>query len=199
MSLKHAILVLLETEPASGYDLYKQFKQSLGYFWNASHQQVYQQLKRMSEDGWLDYSAEIQSDRPDRKVYRMTDKGREALLAWLNAPVKPNKLNDALLVKLFGGDSLPPGTLIDELDRHTAIHRHTLDKLLAIQSQYERMPEDQRRPWELPFLTLRRGILGEQAWLDWAQETRAVLEKRLNETAGKRSDPLGSARSAIES
>lgn len=178
MSLKHAILVLLETEPASGYDLYKQFKQSLGYFWNASHQQVYQQLKRMTEDGWLKYSAESQSDKPDRKVYRMTDKGRKALISWISTPVKPNKINDALLVKLYGGDQVPPEALIEELERHTAIHRHTLDKLLAIQSQYEHLPDDQRPAWELPFLTLRRGILGEEAWLVWAAETHQALERR---------------------
>ena len=41
MSLKHAILTLLESQPGSGYDLVKRFKDGLGYFWNAKHQQVY--------------------------------------------------------------------------------------------------------------------------------------------------------------
>ena len=51
MSLKHAILILLETEPGSGYDLVKRFKAGLGYFWNAKHQQVYQELKKLSAAG----------------------------------------------------------------------------------------------------------------------------------------------------
>ena len=56
MSLKHAILILLETEPGSGYDLVKRFKAGLGYFWNAKHQQVYQELKKLSEAGWLAFA-----------------------------------------------------------------------------------------------------------------------------------------------
>ena len=82
MSLKHAILVLLETEPGSGYDLLKRFREHMGYFWNASHQQIYQQLKWMHEAGWLVVSTEPQQGKPDRKVYELTPQGHEALLAW---------------------------------------------------------------------------------------------------------------------
>lgn len=177
MSLKHAILVLLETEPSSGYDLVKQFKESLGYFWNASHQQVYQQLKRMTEVGWLEFEHEPQADKPDRKVYRVTPEGRAALKKWLAEPAKPNKINDALLVKLFAGTSTEMPVLIEEIRRHYGIHRHTLDKLRAIEARYQAMPADQQALWRLPYLTLRRGILGEEAWLNWADETLAELTK----------------------
>ena len=80
MSLKHAILILLETEPGSGYDLVKRFKAGLGYFWNAKHQQVYQELKKLSEAGWLAFAEETQETRPDKKVYRLTPAGHSELL-----------------------------------------------------------------------------------------------------------------------
>ena len=175
MSLKHAILVLLETEPSSGYDLLKQFKQSLGYFWNASHQQVYQQLKQMTLDDWIEFSVESQPDKPDRKVYRMTDRGRQALLDWLAQPVKPNRINDALLVKLYAGHLTEPDALLAELERHRSLHQHTLDKLKAIETQFQQLSPERKQTMRLPYLTLRRGLLGEEAWLTWADEVHQEL------------------------
>ncbi|MCV6614678.1 MAG: PadR family transcriptional regulator, partial [Cellvibrionaceae bacterium] len=79
MSLKHAILTLLETEEGSGYDLLKRFQARLGYFWNASHQQIYAQLKSLRQEQLIDYKLEPQSDKPDKKVYTLTNEGKTAL------------------------------------------------------------------------------------------------------------------------
>lgn len=176
MSLKHAILILLESEPGSGYDLVKRFKAGLGYFWNAKHQQVYLELKKLSEAGWLDCQAQAQETRPDKKVYRLTPSGHAELLRWLGEPVQPNKINDALLVKLFGGAHTSAANLREEMQRHVAVHRKTLDSLLAIERDYQALPADQRQALRLPYLTLRRGILGEQSWLAWAAEVQVALD-----------------------
>ncbi|MFT5717938.1 MAG: PadR family transcriptional regulator AphA, partial [Oleiphilaceae bacterium] len=57
-------MVLLETEAGSGYDLLKRFKQRLGFFWQASHQQIYQQLKVMHQDGLINFQREVQQGKP---------------------------------------------------------------------------------------------------------------------------------------
>lgn len=175
MSLKHAILILLESEPGSGYDLVKRFKAGLGYFWNAKHQQVYLELKKLSEAGWLAFEEEVQGSRPDKKVYRLTPAGHAELLRWLGEPVAPNRINDALLVKLYGGALTDAANLREEMVRHVAIHRKTLDSLQAIERELLALPEAERLAWRLPYLTLRRGILGEQAWLAWADEVAQAL------------------------
>lgn len=184
MSLKHAILILLESEPGSGYDLLKRFKEGLGYFWNAKHQQVYQELKKLNEAGWLDCQAQAQETRPDKKVYRLTPSGHAELLRWLGEPVQPNKINDALLVKLFGGAHTSTANLREEMQRHVAVHRKTLDSLLAIERDYQALPTEQRQALRLPYLTLRRGILGEQSWLAWAAEVEAELGSAASAIAG---------------
>ena len=51
----------------------------------------------------------------------------------------------------------------------------TLDSLLAIERDYLALLAEQRAGWRLPYLTLRRGILGEQAWLAWADEVALEL------------------------
>lgn len=175
MSLKHAIMVLLETEAGSGYDLLKRFKQRLGFFWQASHQQIYQQLKAMHQEGLINCQLEAQLGKPDRKVYSMTEVGHRELLAWLNAACKPQKVNDSLLVKLYGGHLLDSAVLLDEIQQHKKQHEKALAIMLEMELQYKQLIGVEKNRLALPFLTLRRGILGEQAWLSWAEEVEALL------------------------
>ncbi len=177
MSLKHAILVLLETEPSSGYDLLKHFKRSLGYFWNAKHQQVYQQLKSLAENGLITYDVQTQEGKPDKKVYAITPSGIDELKRWLNSPVKPSKINDALLVKIYGGHLADNDALQAELEEHIHTNEQTLNELLDIEKIYLALPETERNKYQLPYLTLRRGILSEQTWLAWADEARKTIKK----------------------
>ena len=178
MSLKHAILVLLETDPGSGYDLLKRFKERLGYFWNASHQQIYMQLKKMSQDGLLDFEQQTQSGKPDRKVYKITQDGHQALLDWIEAPVKVSRVNDALLVKMYAGHLVDSQIIQREIAQHVAVHSAMLDTFLALEKNYLAMAKPQQKSYALPYLTLRKGILGEQAWLAWAQEVEVFLAAR---------------------
>jgi PadR family transcriptional regulator AphA len=177
MSLKHAILVLLETEPGSGYDLMRHFKSRLGYFWNAKHQQIYQQLKLLNEEGLISCELASQPGKPDKKIYSITAAGEVALGEWLASEVKPSKVNDALLVKLYGGHLTSCDNLLEEISRHQAFHEKTLCELLKIEQSYQQLPEDKQEKYRLPYITLRRGIIGEEAWLAWAEEAKKAIKK----------------------
>lgn len=168
-------MVLLETEAGSGYDLLKRFKQRLGFFWQVSHQQIYQQLKTMHQDNLINCQLETQQGKPDRKVYTMTKAGHTELLAWLNTSCKPQKINDSLLVKLYGGHLLDKTVLLGEIRQHKNQHEKALAIMLEMQRQYQQLDDKEKKKLALPFLTLRRGILGEQAWLNWAEEVEALL------------------------
>lgn len=69
MALEHAILVSLLEQPGSGYELARRFERSIGYFWTATHQQIYRVLKRMESGGWIDVREVPQQARPDKKEY----------------------------------------------------------------------------------------------------------------------------------
>jgi PadR family transcriptional regulator AphA len=90
--------------------------------------------------------------------------------------VKPAKVNDALLVKLYGGHLTNTENLLNELERHQTTHITTLNKLLKIEHTYLQLPSDKQSKYLLPYLTLRRGILGEKAWLTWAKEARKMIK-----------------------
>ncbi|MFT6028949.1 MAG: PadR family transcriptional regulator AphA [Oleiphilaceae bacterium] len=177
MSLKHAILVLLETEPSSGYDLLKQFNNSLGYFWNAKHQQIYQQLKLLSNENLIECKLEEQHGKPDKKIYKITKLGVSELSSWLSVSVKPNKINDALLVKIYGGHLTQTDNLLSELENHLYLHKKTLFQLKQIEQKYLKLSSELQEKYKLPYITLRRGILGEEAWLVWANEAIKMIKK----------------------
>lgn len=177
MSLKHAILVLLETEPGSGYDLLKQFNNSLGYFWNAKHQQIYQQLKLLLVEGLIDCELEEQNGKPDKKVYKINQAGVAELADWLSNSVKPNKINDALLVKIYGGHLIDNNNIVSELEAHLSLHQKTLKQLKQIEKKYLDLSPEVQEKYKLPYITLRRGILGEEAWLTWANEALEMVKK----------------------
>jgi len=177
LSLKHAILLMLEHEPSSGYDLLKQFRESLGYFWNAKHQQIYRQLKQLSDEKLITHVDTPQAHKPDKKVYRITTDGQSELYAWLSSPTQPNKINDGLLVKIYGADVGDPEKILEELERHIALHQHTLGKLKAIEERYLAASQEQQQKYRYPYITLRRGILGEEAWLKWAEEASHLFKK----------------------
>src|SRR3954466_3110656 len=86
MALEHAILVSLPERAGSGYELARRFDKSIGYFWSATHQQIYRVLKRMEGSGWLNSESVTQEGRPDKKVYAVSEAGRAELARWIAEP-----------------------------------------------------------------------------------------------------------------
>ena len=100
MALEHAILVSLMEHSGSGYELARRFDKSIGFFWRATHQQIYRTLKRMNESGWVDQQTVEQVGRPDKKVYSLSASGRELLRDWVSSPTPLQSLRDDLGVKI---------------------------------------------------------------------------------------------------
>jgi PadR family transcriptional regulator AphA len=65
--------------------------------------------------------------------------------------------------------------LLDKMRQHKEQHYKSLSIMLEIQQKFETLNNNERKNLAFPFLTLRRGILGEQAWLVWADEVEAFL------------------------
>lgn len=175
MSLKHAILVLLEQKPGSGYDLAQRFKGGIGHFWNASHQQIYQELKKLSGRMLVDFEVQAQSERPDRKHYRITAAGRAALKAWLLEPTRPERFNSALLVKIYAAYLADPVALAAELEQKLTGHRKRLEEYLGLEQSYLAKGSRISRKQSQMYLTLRCGIRYEWNWIELLTEAKALL------------------------
>ena len=97
MSLRHAVLGLLVEHPASGYDLLRQFEQSLANVWPATQSQLYGELAKLAADEQVTVSAE---GPRGRKEYAITDAGRAELRRWL-LEERPRRRRDDLLLRVF--------------------------------------------------------------------------------------------------
>ena len=86
MSLRHGLLGLINYEPMTGYELTKEFEQSLGFFWHTNFQQIYKELDTMEKNGWLVSERVMQTEKPNKRVYFITPKGKQELLDWLSSP-----------------------------------------------------------------------------------------------------------------
>lgn len=175
MSLKMAVLGLLDVEPGSGYALLQRFRNSLGFFWQTTHQQLYKELHALHAEGLVDCEEVAQDGRPDKKVYTLTAKGGEELDRLLAAAAEPAKIRDPLLVKLFAGRRVSPQQLRAELDAHKAQHEQTLATYRLLQQSLAALPVRRRARYRHPELTLRLGIRFEEAWLAWCEEVKAEL------------------------
>src|SRR5688500_14221640 len=102
MALEHALLVALREQPASGLELAQRFGRSLGFFWSATHQQIYRVLGRMEGDAWVRVEPVAQQGRPAKKLYHVTPLGQTALAHWLAEPSPDPPLRSDLAVRLRG-------------------------------------------------------------------------------------------------
>ena len=129
MSLKHALLGFINYGPMTGYEIKKFFDTSVAHFWNAELSQIYPALKGMESDGLVEMQVDVQDDRPNRKVYSITEDGRDELRRWLAQPAEPEQIREPLLIKVFFGASLPKEDLVNILQNQVEQHRQYLRNL----------------------------------------------------------------------
>src|SRR4029077_14181182 len=99
----YAVLTLLELlGPATPYDLKQALEQSIENFWPVPHTTFYAEPARLARGGLLTVRQEQSGRR--RKLYELTELGREALRAWTGSPdVTPPQLRDEGVLKIFAG------------------------------------------------------------------------------------------------
>ncbi|KAB2854384.1 MAG: PadR family transcriptional regulator [Sphingopyxis terrae] len=115
MSLRMLILAIVEAKPSTGYAITKEFDAVAGFFWRASHQQVYRELAALADEGLVRFKDVAQEGRPDKKVHAITVAGRRAFAEWYAQPQDIPRLNDPLMVKVFTGELGGVDNLIEQL------------------------------------------------------------------------------------
>lgn len=134
MSLRHAILGLLERRPSTGYELAQMFDLSLATAWHASHSQIYPELSKLEDAGLV----EVVARGPRRsKTYALTDAGRDELRRWLvEEPPDRSQRNEGA-VRLFLGQLLDAGDRRAVFERDLAHVEEQTEQLRGLQSRLE--------------------------------------------------------------
>ncbi|MCE5169450.1 PadR family transcriptional regulator [Paenibacillus profundus] len=172
-TLSYGLLGLLASESCSGYDLMLRIQP----FWQAKHSQIYPLLAKLEREGFVQYVRIEQRDKPDKKVYSLTEKGTEAVLEWLGEPPAEQSSRDELSLKtkciwMTQRDiSIPLFlTRLKQLETRTAYY----EKLL------QRIPEEERHVHSKHFgdyVLLHRAISLAGAQIEWCRWVVNMLEQ----------------------
>jgi DNA-binding PadR family transcriptional regulator len=177
VSLRYAILSLLAHDPLSGYELMKLFDGSVGYFWHASHPQIYKELARLERNGDVTHRSVEQRGRPTKKIYSMSEQGRQALLAWLRLPPKTQRVKDEMMLKMFSSGLLEPEEAVDLLTRHRELYRARLQKYQELERFLRSGAVTANRMRLGAYLTLLRGIRHARTYVEWCDEAMELLHQ----------------------
>ncbi|RBP65609.1 PadR family transcriptional regulator [Brevibacterium sanguinis] len=126
MSLRSALLALLRVGPLSGYDLQKQFSQSVGHVWHAPDSQIYPALRKMAVEGLVVAEEQTRGERGMRRVYHVTEAGDKAFLEWMNSPPEYQRTRDAAHLRAAYLESAEPAAARAFLRAHIDHWRHEL-------------------------------------------------------------------------
>lgn len=135
MDVKTVCLGMLTDGAASGYDLKKQFESTFGHFFSAGYGSIYPALSSLAEDGMVDCEEIPQEGKPDRKLYRITDAGREHLLTALDKPDPSHKVRSEFLATMCFAH-LMTGKQI------RAVLEHRLDEIRQYLEMFESFEAD---------------------------------------------------------
>jgi DNA-binding PadR family transcriptional regulator len=182
VGLPHAILVSLCEQSGSGYELAHRFDRSIGYFWSATHQQIYRTLRAMEDDRWVTARVVAQRGRPDKKVYTVSDAGRAELARWIAEPLtgRGGALSDTrtrdVAVKLRGAAHGDPAALRQQITALRAERAQLLDTYRGFEKRQFPDPSTLQDSALHQYLVLRGGIRAEESTIDWLDEVTAALQ-----------------------
>jgi DNA-binding PadR family transcriptional regulator len=193
-TLGYALLGLLARRPRTGYELTQALRAPLGYFWNASHSQVYPELARLQTAQLVRHRIVDGPGPRDTKQYSVTASGRRALTEWAVTPSDPPPQRDEFLLKVYSIWTADPQRARPMIETQRSQHIARLAEYERIQARMIRGCEDElrdpRRPAFAAYATLRRGLSFERhaiAWCDWMIESLAGTEP--SDTMPRRQSP----------
>lgn len=165
--MRMPLLALLAKEPAHGYELKSQLEQIFGEAYPAPNiGQIYVTLQRLERDGLVCSQDVVQATRPNKRVYELTDAGREAVINWIDKTSEGPRIRDEFFMKL--ALSLLTGTS----DRLGLINRQRRHYLAQMRSLSELGVAADRR---IPRLLIEGAMLHLKADLDWLERCQEEL------------------------
>lgn len=190
MALGHAVLAALLEGEASGYELSKRFDVSVANFWSTTPQQLYRELERLESQGLLAARVVEQPRRPNKRLFSLTEAGRDELHAFTTRPARPTAIRDDLLVKLQALDAGDPDAVtaalaerLEQARAKLALYDRLRERLLGDRDEATYLRDDERVG---PYLTLMAGRMFEQQSQRWITTVLEILAQRSgHEQAGR--------------
>ena len=170
--LAYGLLSLLSTNPMTGYDL----TIKINKFWQSTHSAIYPLLSELEEEGCVEPELVKQSDKPDKKVYSLTQRGRDMLREWFISEASQPVIRDEMSLKLCCMQVMEEELVeqfLQELENRYQLRIETCGK--GLQMLREKAEDNKEEIYSQSFGTylLTQRILSEAeldlAWCTWAR------------------------------
>lgn len=183
MSLDHILLGILR-RPGTGYDIKAAFDEVFNHFWQAQQSQIYRTLKRLEAEGSLASRNEPSDRGPDRRVYRITERGRERLREWLSGDPVIGEDRHTYLAQVYFLDELDDFeaslAFMKRLHARLSERHETLKGIDAYWRDQDPDYPDPRDPADFhAALTLDLGLMKTRAQVEWARKSIHRIEQRM--------------------
>lgn len=139
MSLRYALLAILRVGALSGYELQKQFSQSVGHVWHAPDSQIYPELRKMEHEGLIEGEEQTRGERGTRRIYHVTDAGDAAYREWMQTPLDYQRVRDPAHLRAAYLENTTPEAARAFLHAHIAQWEGELEQFEGQLSQIEDM------------------------------------------------------------
>lgn len=137
MSLRHALLALLDAGPMTGYELGKQFDVSAAYLWSAPHSQIYPELRRMEAAGLVTAEALPRGERGTKRAYSLTADGAGELVRWVAEQEALPPVRDPAYLKAtyleYGSFDQARGRFREHREQHRRVLEHWQEHIARLQ------------------------------------------------------------------
>ena len=179
-----AILRMLSFAPMSGYELKQYADKSIGHFyWSPAKSQIYAELRRLRDAGLASEEHVEQENRPDKRVYAITEAGRAKLADWINnAEFEQDVFKSTLMLRLFFGKAGSPESLLRLLRENLELVNQHLSELEAMERECLDAGDDYDATYSL--ITIRAGLHLHRATVEWSHESIKSLEKQIASRLG---------------
>jgi DNA-binding PadR family transcriptional regulator len=174
----YAILAAVAHRPRSGYDLTKWFDRVASHFCTAGYGSIYPALAGFEREGLVVCEAVPSERGPERKVYSITEKGKEVLLGWAREPASDPQTRDEQLVKALSYGMLPLEEVLTLLEEVRGRHAQKLAYYEDLERSLEARLQDgeiSKEAYLGTLLVLKRGLGAERCYLEWCEEAEAVV------------------------
>jgi DNA-binding PadR family transcriptional regulator len=168
--IKFLLLGLLASGPRHGYELKGLFEQLFGGTWPLNPGQVYMTLERLEEAGLVTSKRVEQELLPDRRVYEITQEGRQELKRWTAEPsVGPIRLREELFAKVLTALLSDAGDPAELIWAQRRTHMQSLAELRVRRTDASMHPATK--------LVLQGAILRTEADLRWLDQCEEYLKE----------------------
>ena len=181
MSLKYGLLGMLNYGPMTGDELDKEFKETLAHFWQALPSQIYRELDTMEKKGWLVSERVMQEEKPNKRVYSITDKGKMEFMDWLSSPgadiENATRVKSVFFLRLFFAGETSRKQALTLLNSYREQCIEGMKEMGDVNESFKQS-ETQYDPEEIIYwkLIAMHGEMMRKTRLEWVEKAIAILK-----------------------